>query len=69
MPRPRGTTTGATRSMRLPVALDEWLEARMRAHPHRSASDLLVELGEDEALVDRLVHGCLPSAKSSHVRG
>ena len=33
-----------TRSMRLPVALDEWFESRMRAHPHRSASDLLVEL-------------------------
>ena len=30
--------------MRLPIALDEWLESRMRAHPHRSASDLLVEL-------------------------
>lgn len=30
--------------MRLPVALDEWLEARMQAHPHRSTSDLLVEL-------------------------
>lgn len=30
--------------MRLPIALDEWLEARMRAHPHRSASELLVEL-------------------------
>jgi hypothetical protein len=44
MPRPRGTTTGATRSMRLPIALDEWLESRMQAHPHRSASDLLVEL-------------------------
>jgi hypothetical protein len=44
MPRPRGTTTGATRSLRLPIALDEWFEARMRAHPHRSASDLLVEL-------------------------
>jgi hypothetical protein len=44
VPRLRGTTTGATRSMRLPIALDEWLEARMRAHPHRSASELLVEL-------------------------
>ncbi len=44
MPRPRGMTTGATRSMRLPIALDEWLESRMQAHPHRSASDLLVEL-------------------------
>lgn len=44
MPRPRGTTTGATRSLRLPIALDEWLEARMQAHPHRSTSDLLVEL-------------------------
>ncbi len=30
--------------MRLPVALDDWFEARMRAHPQRSASDLLVEL-------------------------
>jgi hypothetical protein len=30
--------------MRLPIALDEWLESRMAAHPHRSASDLLVEL-------------------------
>jgi hypothetical protein len=44
VPRPRGTTTGQTRSLRLPFALDEWLEARMRAHPHRSVSDLLVEL-------------------------
>jgi hypothetical protein len=44
MPRPRGVSTGATRSMRLPIALDEWLESRMKAHPHRSASDLLVEL-------------------------
>src|ERR1700760_2617161 len=44
MPRPRGNTTGATTFMRLPIALDEWLEARMRAHPHRSTSDLLVEL-------------------------
>jgi hypothetical protein len=30
--------------MRLPVALDGWFESRMQAHPHRSASDLLVEL-------------------------
>jgi hypothetical protein len=30
--------------MRLPIALDEWLESRMQAHRHRSASDLLVEL-------------------------
>ena len=44
MARPRGNATGATRSLRLPVALDDWFEARMRAHPHRSASDLLVEL-------------------------
>ncbi len=43
MGRPRGTT-GQTRSLRLPAALDDWFEARMRAHPHRSASDLLVEL-------------------------
>jgi hypothetical protein len=44
MPRRRGTTTGPTRSMRLPVALDEWFEARMQAHRHRSTSDVLVEL-------------------------
>jgi hypothetical protein len=44
MPRPRGATTGAARSFRLPIALDDWFEVRMRAHPHRSASDLLVEL-------------------------
>ncbi len=44
MARPRGNSTGPTRSLRLPVALDDWFEARMRAHPHRSASDLLVEL-------------------------
>lgn len=44
MARPRGNSTGATRSMRLPLALDEWFETRMRAHPQRSASDLLVEL-------------------------
>jgi hypothetical protein len=30
--------------MRLPLALDEWFETRMHAHPLRSASDLLVEL-------------------------
>lgn len=30
--------------MRLPIALDQWLEARLRAHPNRSVSDLLVEL-------------------------
>jgi hypothetical protein len=30
--------------MRLPAALDDWFEARLRAHPHRSASDVLVEL-------------------------
>ncbi len=44
MARPRGSSTGATRSMRLPLPLDEWFETRMRAHPQRSASDLLVEL-------------------------
>lgn len=44
MARPRGNSTGPTRSMRLPLALDEWFETRMRAHPQRSASDLLVEL-------------------------
>jgi hypothetical protein len=44
MARIRGTTTGATRSLRLPTALDEWLETRMRAHPQRSTSDVLVEL-------------------------
>jgi len=30
--------------MRLPTALDDWFESRMQAYPHRSASDLLVEL-------------------------
>lgn len=44
MARPRGNSTGPTRSMRLPLPLDEWFEARMRAYPQRSASDLLVEL-------------------------
>ncbi len=44
MARPRGPSAGQTRSLRLPAALDDWFEARMRAHPHRSASDLLVEL-------------------------
>lgn len=44
MARKRLAQTGPTRSLRLPVALDDWLEARMRAHPHRSISDLLVEL-------------------------
>ena len=44
MPRPRGPTTGPTRSMRLPVALDQWFESRLRTHPLRSASDVLVEL-------------------------
>jgi hypothetical protein len=42
--RSRGSSTGATRSMRLPLVLDEWVETRMRAHPQRSASELLVEL-------------------------
>lgn len=42
--RPRGTSTGATRSVRLPNVLDEWLETRLMAHPQRSASDVLVEL-------------------------
>jgi hypothetical protein len=44
MARTRGGPTGQTRSLRLPTVLDDWFEARMRAHPHRSASDLLVEL-------------------------
>jgi len=42
--RPRVNSTGATRSLRLPVPLDDWLETRMRAHPHRSTSEVLVEL-------------------------
>jgi hypothetical protein len=42
--RPRGNSTGATRSVRLPKELDDWLETRMMAHPQRSASDVLVEL-------------------------
>jgi hypothetical protein len=44
MPRPRGHATGQTRSMRLPLALDDWFESRLQAHPQRSASEVLVEL-------------------------
>ena len=44
MPRTRASAMGPVRSVRLPRALDTWLEARLAAHPHRSVSDLLVEL-------------------------
>jgi hypothetical protein len=44
MARPRGNSTGTVRSTRLPLALDEWFEARLEAHPHRSPSEMLVEL-------------------------
>lgn len=42
MPRLR-PTVGPVRSVRLPLALDEWLQTRFAAHPHRSPSELLVE--------------------------
>jgi len=35
---------GPTRSMRLPRALDEWLEERLERHPERSPSAILVQL-------------------------
>jgi hypothetical protein len=44
MGRLSGPKVGPVRSMRLPTAIDEWFEARYRAHQHRSASELLVEL-------------------------
>ncbi|MFN2459277.1 MAG: hypothetical protein ABR591_01090 [Candidatus Velthaea sp.] len=45
MARTRGSgTMGPTRSTRLPAALDEWLEARLRVHPQRSPSEVLIEL-------------------------
>lgn len=40
----RGEPTGPTRSVRLPAALDRWFEERLRLHPDRSASELLLEL-------------------------
>lgn len=44
MARSRGTSMGPVRSVRLPGALDTWLDTRLMAHPHRSVSELLVEL-------------------------
>jgi hypothetical protein len=35
---------GAVRSVRLPRALDDWLEERLERHPQRSPSEILVEL-------------------------
>jgi hypothetical protein len=45
MARARGSgSMGATRSMRLPRALDEWFTERLGRHPERSSSELLVQL-------------------------
>ncbi|GAC1563402.1 MAG: hypothetical protein NVS3B17_17780 [Vulcanimicrobiaceae bacterium] len=45
MARPRGSgTMGPTRSMRLPQALDRWLEERLARERERSASEVLVTL-------------------------
>ena len=35
---------GSTRSMRLPRALDAWLDERLDLHPERSPSEVLVTL-------------------------
>ncbi len=35
---------GATRSARLPQALDDWFTERLRRHPERSPSEVLVQL-------------------------
>jgi len=35
---------GPTRSTRLPVALDAWLESRLMLHPERSVSEILLQL-------------------------
>lgn len=45
MPRVKGSgTMGVVRSLRLPRSLDAWFEARLREHPERSASELLLAL-------------------------
>ncbi len=45
MPRRKGSgTAGATRSVRLPRAIDEWFEERLSLRPESSPSDLLVSL-------------------------
>ena len=44
LPRPKGSKTGPTRSTRLPIAIDSWLGDRQAAEPHRSPSEILVEL-------------------------
>jgi len=35
---------GPTRSVRLPAAIDAWLESRITLHPNRSISDILLEV-------------------------
>ncbi|BDE06490.1 hypothetical protein WPS_17660 [Vulcanimicrobium alpinum] len=35
---------GPTRSTRLPIALDKWLESRLMLHRDRSVSDILLQL-------------------------
>lgn len=45
MPRVKGSgLLGVVRSLRLPLALDEWFEKRLCQEPQRSASDMLLEL-------------------------
>ncbi len=45
MARARGSgSMGPTRSVRLPQALDEWLNERLERHPDRSPSAILVQL-------------------------
>jgi len=44
MSRPKGSGRfGSVRSLRLPRALDEWFEQRLRDEVSRSASDILLE--------------------------
>lgn len=44
MPRPKGSGRfGPVRSLRLPFALDEWFEQRLREEATRPASDILLE--------------------------
>lgn len=45
MPRLKGSgTLGPTRSIRLPAALDAWLDSRLMLHRDRSVSDILLAL-------------------------
>ncbi len=41
---PGSGATGATRSVRLPRALNAWFLERLERHPERSPSELLVQL-------------------------